>query len=88
MQTKNILYLLKAQETTLNAKIRKAANEGPLDKSAVVEIYRIKVCGKILRTVSDVLWMLHLLKISIVVTRTPLTTLKCMPKAILSQIPF
>jgi hypothetical protein len=86
MQIKSILYLLKTQETTLNAKIRKKANKDHSDSYAVIEIHGMKLCGKILRSVCNVLWMLHLLKISILVTKTPLTTLKCMPKAIISQI--
>jgi len=88
MQTKNMLYLLKAQETKLNVKIRKKVDKGRSDSFTFIEILGMKLCGKILKSVCNVLWMLRLLKISIVVTKTPLTTLRCMPKAIISQIHF
>jgi len=84
MQTKNILYNLKAQETALNVKIRKT-EKSPSDELVVMGIFCMKFYDKILRSVCNALWMLHLFKTSIMITRTPLTTLKCMPKAIISQ---
>jgi len=82
MHTKSVLSVLRARETTLNAKIMSAENKRSLDQLMAVEIYLLKFCDKILRGAYNALWLLRLLKTSIMVTRTPLTTIKCMPRAL------
>lgn len=73
MQT-NIVYSLMGQNTRLQAELwkrrrRKAANELMLVLRC--ELLRI-VCGMI--------WDMHLFKTSILVTKTPLTTLRCLSR--------
>jgi len=86
MQTQSIFYFLRAQETRLDAKLRKTENKRPSNRLMVIGIFSMKLLDKILKSIGNALWMTHLLKTSIVVTRTPLTTLRCMPKAIISKL--
>jgi len=76
IHTDSIITLLKIQETRLNARIRK--NKSASDQLTVIKISGIKLCNRILRNVCDTLWMMHLLKTSLLITKTPLTTLKCL----------
>jgi len=85
MQTSNILHLLRVQETRLDAKIRRTENNGSADKLMTLEVFGMKLFSKILKGVSNALWITHLLKTSIMIVRTPLTTLKCIPKAIMGH---
>jgi hypothetical protein len=73
-----ILHILQDQEKILNVKIRKAQKDN-------VRLLFMKTLRKFLRSLQETVWMLHLVKTSILVTRTPLTTLKCMPKAAINQ---
>ena len=75
-----ILHILQDQEKILNVKIRKAQKE----KDNVCLLF-MKTLRKFLRSLQETVWTLHLIKTSILVTRTPLTTLKCMPKAAIKQ---
>jgi len=75
-----ILHILQDQEKILNVKIRKAQKE-----KDNVRLLFMKTLRKFLRSLQETVWMLHLIKTSILVTRTPLTTLKCMPKAAINQ---
>jgi hypothetical protein len=85
MHTNNIITLLKAQETALNVKIREMNKEKSSDELGATKVFAMSLRGNILKSVCVALWMMHLLKTSILVTKTPLTTLKCMPRAILKQ---
>jgi hypothetical protein len=87
MHTNNIMTLLKAQETALNVKIREMSKEESSDELGATKVFAMSLRGNILKSVCTTLWMMHLLKTSILVTKTPLTTLKCMPRAILKQTP-
>lgn len=75
MQTNRILYLLKAREIQLQTKMRKT-ERGKVPNLRTHLSYRVseKVC--------DAIWILQLLRTSVSVTRTPLTTLKSMWKAL------
>lgn len=81
MHTNNIITLLKAQEKTLNARIRKTEKEKPSNQLIDMKISGMKLYSRILRNVCDTLWMMHLLKTSILITKTPLTTLKCLTRS-------
>jgi hypothetical protein len=86
MHASNVITLLEARETTLNAKMREMNKEKSPELSTA-EVFTMSLRGKMLKSVCVALWMMHLLKTSILVTKTPLTTLKCMPRAILNQTP-
>jgi len=88
MHTNNIITLLKAKETALNAKIRETEKKHSSKQSVVMEVLGMKLRNRILKNVCNALWMLHLLKTSLLITKTPLTTLKCLPKAMFSQLSF
>jgi len=85
MHTINVIGLLKTKEARLKVKIMNAVNKKPSSELVVVKIFGLKLCNAILKNVCNTLWMIRLLKTSIVVTKTPLITLKCLPKAIVSQ---
>jgi hypothetical protein len=87
MHTTNVIALLKAQEMRLNAKVREIKKGKPSDGLRVTKGFAVSLRGRILKSVCVTLWMMHLLKTSILVTRTPLTTLRFMSRAILNQAP-
>ncbi len=72
MHTSNII-------TLLNAKIRKTEKK-PSNQLIHMETFGMKLRNKILKSICNTLWMIHLLKTSILITRTPLTTLKSIIK--------
>lgn len=67
VQTNHILYLLKAQEIKIKKTERKRSPS-----------LGMKISYRVSKNICNALWMLHLLKTSMLVTRTPLTTLKSM----------
>jgi|YelNatPaOPRAMG01_1025707.scaffolds.fasta_scaffold24723_4 hypothetical protein len=74
MHTTNLINYLKTQETTLKMKIRKK------EKLTTTEILSLKLYKNILKIAYNALWTLHLFKTSLLVTKTPLTTLKSILK--------
>ncbi len=73
MHTTNIIMLL-------NAKIRKKDQESS-NQLIYMETFGMKLRKKILKKVCNILWMIHLLKTSLLITRTPLTTFKSIIKS-------
>jgi hypothetical protein len=76
VQTNRILGILKVHEMKLQTRIMNAERE----KLSL----RTKFNYSLSENICNALWMLHLLKTSVLVTRTPLTTFKCMCKAVAS----
>ena len=72
MHTTNII-------TLLNAKTRKTDQAS--NQLIYMETFGMRLRKKILKKVCNTLWMIHLLKTSLLTTRTPLTTLKSIIKS-------
>jgi hypothetical protein len=73
MQT-NIVCSLMGQTTRLQARLWKQQRGNSLHEPSLVLKY------KLLKTVCHMVWDVHLLKTSVLVTKTPLTTLKCLSR--------
>lgn len=84
MHTTNIITILKTQENNLNIKIKQKKTT---DELATLEVFSMKVGNAIIKNVCNALWMTHLFKTSILVTKTPLTTLKSIAKAVINKLP-
>ena len=76
MQTTSILNLLGVQEIKLQTEVRKAERNKSPDKLSSVKNWGVQFRLKLLKSIHEALWIMWLLKTSIVVTRTPLTTLR------------
>jgi hypothetical protein len=76
MQANRMLGILKVREMRLLTKRMTAKRE----KLSL----RTKFNYSLSENICNALWILHLLKTSVLVTRTPLTTFKCMCKAVAS----
>lgn len=87
MHTTNIITILKTQENNLNIKIKQMKKKKTTDELATLEVFSMKVGNAILKNVCNALWMTHLFKTSILVTKTPLTTLKSIAKAVINKLP-
>ena len=85
MYATKIVHILQNQEKILNAKIKKIQKRGVSNEVDTIQLLFMKIIRKLLRSLKETVWMVHLLKTSILVTKTPLTTLKCMSKATLNQ---
>jgi hypothetical protein len=86
MHTTNIITILKTQESMLNVKIKHIKKRKTADELATLEVLSMKVGNVILKNVCNALWMTHLFKTSILVTKTPLTTLKSISKAVINKL--
>jgi len=71
----SILYLLRGQVIKLQIEIRKAESKKSPDKLSSVKNWGL-LRFKLLKSICEALWGICLLKTSILVTKTPLTTLK------------
>ncbi|MCL6578373.1 MAG: hypothetical protein K6T73_03190 [Candidatus Bathyarchaeota archaeon] len=87
MHTTNIITILKTQENTLNKKMKQIEKKKDTDELATLEVFSMKIGNVILKNVCNALWMTHLFKTSILVTKTPLTTLKSISKAVINKLP-
>ncbi|MBX5328654.1 hypothetical protein HM003_04795 [Candidatus Bathyarchaeota archaeon A05DMB-5] len=87
MHTTNIITILKTQGNMLNVKIKQMEKKKTIDEIALLEVFSMKVGNVILKNVCSALWMTHLFKTSISVTKTPLTTLKSIAKAVINKLP-
>jgi len=85
MQTNDILHLLRKQETEMLTEIRKTQKRTPKDTLTVMKLLFIQLNRELLKSTINVLWTMHLLKTSIFVTKTPLTTFKSLSKAAINQ---
>jgi len=85
-QTMTILYLLRAQETKLKTETSKAKRKKSVDTFGLVNTHGVQFRCKLLKEICNVLWAMHLLKTSIFVTKTPLTTLKSLSKTMTNQV--
>lgn len=81
MQTTNILNLLIAQKIKLQTEVRKAGRNKSPDKLNSVKNWGVQFRFKLLKSIHEALWITYLLKTSIVVTRTPLTTLRSLSRS-------
>jgi hypothetical protein len=72
MQTKIVRSLME-QNTRLQAKLWKR------ERRSKHELVLVLTC-RFFKTVCDMIWDMNLLKTSILVTKTPLTTLKCLSR--------
>jgi hypothetical protein len=73
MQTK-IAYLFMGKNIRLQARLRKQQRGKPIHELSSL-LHR-----KLLKIVCSVVWDIRLMKTSILVTKTPLTTLKCLSR--------
>ncbi len=87
MHTTNIITILKTQENVLNIKIKQMEKRKTVDELATLEVFSMKVGNIIVKNVCSALWMTHLFKTSILVTKTPLITLKSISKAVINKLP-
>jgi hypothetical protein len=71
-----ILYLLRNRLVKLQIETSEAGNEYAHDKLSKVKCRGQELRFKLVKRIFEVLWDLYLLKSSILVTRTPLITLK------------
>ena len=85
MHTNSIITILKIKETKLNTKIIETKMKKPSNELMNMKVFGMKLYNKILKSVCNTLWMMHLLKTSILITKTPLTTLKSMSKAVMNK---
>jgi len=76
MQTVSILDLLRIQGVRMQTKMREAERKKFSDKLSLVKNWSIQLRFRLLRCIYEALWGMHLLKTSVMITKTPLTTLK------------
>jgi hypothetical protein len=81
MQTTSILNFLRAQKIKLQTEARKAESQKSPNKLNSVKKWGIQFRFKLLKSIHEALWVMHLLKTSILVTRTPFTTLKSLSRS-------
>jgi len=80
MQTK-IAYLFMGKNTRLQARLRKQQRGKPIHELSSL-LHR-----KLLKIVCSVVWDIRLMKTSILITKTPLTTLKCLSRNYIGRSP-
>jgi hypothetical protein len=80
MHTTNILTYLKTQENILKVKIREKESENQKNELTTLKVLGLKLFNNVLEGACTTIWMLHLLKTSLLITKTPLTTLKSIVK--------
>jgi hypothetical protein len=85
MQTKHIIHLLRTQETKLQSEIRKTQKGTSKDSLTALRLLFMQSNCKLSINICNALWAMHLLKTSISVTGTPLTTLKSLSKVAINQ---
>jgi len=84
MHAAQVLRVLMTQEVRLQRKVKKNRGKQHLTFLDVSENLWFQLNYKLLKFSHSILWVFYLLKTSILVTRTPLTTLKSLPKALTS----
>lgn len=83
MHTTNLINHLKTKETVLKMKI--IEKERSKRELTATEILNLKLHKNLLKSIYTALWALHLFKTSLLVTKTPLTTLKSILKGSVLQ---
>jgi len=81
MHTTNLLTHLKTQENVLKMKIKEKETKKPKNELTTVEVLSLKLYNNGLESLCAAIWAFHLLKTSLVITKTPLTTLKSIMKS-------
>jgi hypothetical protein len=76
MHTTNLLTHLKTQENVLKMKIKEKERKKLKNELTTVEALSLKLYNNVLESLCAAIWAFHLLKTSLVITKTPLTTLK------------
>jgi len=85
MQTNQIIQLLRTQETKLRTEINKTQEKTSKNTLTALKLLSMQSGYKLLTNTRNTLWTMHLLKTSVSVTRTPLTTIKSLSKATANQ---
>ena len=85
MQTNQILQLLRTEETKLRTEINKTQEKTSKNSLSALKLLSMQSVCKLLTNTHNTLSTMHLLKTSISVTRTPLTTIKSLSKATANQ---
>ncbi|MGQ9624272.1 MAG: hypothetical protein ACUVT9_02760 [Candidatus Bathycorpusculaceae bacterium] len=80
MHTINLITHLKTQENVLKMKIKEKEKKKPKNELTTVEFLSLKLYNNVLESICAALWAFHLLKTSLVITKTPLTTFKSIVK--------
>ena len=87
MQPISFLHFLRTKEAKLHDEMEKTRKQNMTleNKLVITNLLLTELCCRLLKCASNFLWALHLLKASVFVTETPLTTLKSLLKPMMHE---